>query len=533
MCTFTDRSRDPFAPTRRRRVAEESKARSSGLEEVVRTAQAGQPPWQKVGKKSATVSGRTRKRGAGPLTPRHVTAGLIATLASTVLMAALPTLTAAAQTQEPPTWDPAATTSTSVTTAPTPTTGGADRHPTIAPPPLPPATPGPPPAVDHSPPPVLVVPPDAAARAAEAGRRRAMAELRAAEAELGVARETEAGAAERLRGLDAKVRQAEARLAQRSADEQAAAARLAETRGRIRDLAVAQYLSGGSAGPSVHYVTRARSAEDLARRGSLLSAASDFQRSVATTYERAKKAASEQIAADIRGLEAANAERAQAAAELQAASEQVRLRSGEVEHRRLLLDLPPATAPVGASDIPRLFVDAYRRAEDAMRREAPPCRLSWTAIAAIGKVESDHGRFRGAQLGLNGDLLPPIVGIRLDGTASATITDTDGGQLDGDTAYDRAVGPMQFIPSTWARVARDGNGDGLSNVHNAYDAALGSADYLCRSVPNGRLDLEEGLRAAFFSYNRSHAYVDMVLTWVRTYDGLGSTLGPSTSTTQR
>jgi membrane-bound lytic murein transglycosylase B len=112
---------------------------------------------------------------------------------------------------------------------------------------------------------------------------------------------------------------------------------------------------------------------------------------------------------------------------------------------------------------------------------------------------------------------PRILGIRLDGTRSALVPDTDGGLLDTDTEFDRAVGPMQFIPSTWVRIAEDGNGDGVRDPNNIYDAALGTAAYLCRAVPSGGLDLEENLRPAIFSYNHSDAYVDAVLTWHQTY----------------
>ncbi|MGH8775651.1 MAG: lytic transglycosylase domain-containing protein [Jiangellaceae bacterium] len=74
----------------------------------------------------------------------------------------------------------------------------------------------------------------------------------------------------------------------------------------------------------------------------------------------------------------------------------------------------------------------------------------------------------------------------------ALIRDTDGGALDGDTTYDRAVGPMQFIPSTWRSVSVDGNGDGRRDPNNIYDAAQGAAVYLCA----GDTDLRDPIQAA-------------------------------------
>ena len=56
---------------------------------------------------------------------------------------------------------------------------------------------------------------------------------------------------------------------------------------------------------------------------------------------------------------------------------------------------------------------------------------------------------------------PGIYGIALDGTNNtAVIRDTDGGQYDSDDEFDRAIGPMQFIPSTWSVVGVDSDGDG-------------------------------------------------------------------------
>ncbi|TNC20912.1 lysozyme family protein [Amycolatopsis alkalitolerans] len=86
-------------------------------------------------------------------------------------------------------------------------------------------------------------------------------------------------------------------------------------------------------------------------------------------------------------------------------------------------------------------------------------------LAAIGQVESQHAD--NGNLDPSGTTLTPILGPRLDGTNGfAAIRDTDGGALDGDKTWDRAVGPMQFIPSAWRRYGVTIDGAGPPNPNN-------------------------------------------------------------------
>jgi membrane-bound lytic murein transglycosylase B len=178
------------------------------------------------------------------------------------------------------------------------------------------------------------------------------------------------------------------------------------------------------------------------------------------------------------------------------------------------LDKDPSSA--SANGIPAAAMAAYKRAEAVMAEADPDCHLSWALVAAIGRVESDHGRFGGNVLSSDGVATPGILGLPLDGSHDTTlIADTDGGSYDDDPTYDRAVGPMQFIPGTWDAVGVDADGDGAKNPQDIDDAALATAVYLCA----GTLDLgtREGQRAAVFSYNQSEQYVALVLTIMQAY----------------
>jgi PKD domain/Transglycosylase SLT domain len=175
----------------------------------------------------------------------------------------------------------------------------------------------------------------------------------------------------------------------------------------------------------------------------------------------------------------------------------------------------PSAPQLAADGIPAVALDAYRKAAASVAGTHPGCGLPWPLLAAIGRVESDHGRFAGSQLYTDGTDAPRVIGIPLNGQGTALIRDTDRGLLDGDTVYDRAVGPMQFIPSTWATWGVDGNGDGTVSPFNIYDAALAAANYLCSA--GGNLQTAAGQIRAVLAYNHSDAYLATVLALEKIY----------------
>ncbi|MFG2321500.1 lytic murein transglycosylase [Streptomyces sp. NBC_01723] len=189
-------------------------------------------------------------------------------------------------------------------------------------------------------------------------------------------------------------------------------------------------------------------------------------------------------------------------------------------------ELPPLTTRHGTplppvlgrairaqSGIPATVLRAYRAAGSSVGRTDPGCRLPWELLAAIGKVES--GQARGGAVDRKGTTLSRITGPPLNGRGFALIRDTDGGAHDGDTVYDRAVGPMQFLPSTWARWGADGNDDGRADPNNVFDAALAAGHYLCA----GDRDLGRAadLDRAVLSYNNSRSYLQLVRYWLEFY----------------
>jgi hypothetical protein len=142
----------------------------------------------------------------------------------------------------------------------------------------------------------------------------------------------------------------------------------------------------------------------------------------------------------------------------------------------------PTPSRAAVADIPAGYLRLYRTA-------GARYRISWSVLAAIGKVESDHGRLRlpGVRSGLN------------------RYRDRQG------RLRRCCAGPMQFNltdgpPSTWARYGR-------GNVYDPADAIPAAARKL--AADGARRDLDR----AIYAYNRSWSYVAKVKQLARRYGG--------------
>ncbi len=181
-----------------------------------------------------------------------------------------------------------------------------------------------------------------------------------------------------------------------------------------------------------------------------------------------------------------------------------------------------AGAPVSgaAAGIPQRLMTAYQNAAAHVTQNVPGCKgMRWQILAAIAQIESTGAA--GHAIAADGEITPHIIGPRLDGSGqggnTTPVYDTDHGVWDGDTVYDRAIGPFQLLPATFRQYGKRASGDAQApDPFNADDAALTAATYLCGK---GRDLTDQGqLKAAIYSYNNSDAYVDEVLSWIDRYD---------------
>nr|WP_091317659.1 lytic transglycosylase domain-containing protein [Micromonospora chersina] len=175
-----------------------------------------------------------------------------------------------------------------------------------------------------------------------------------------------------------------------------------------------------------------------------------------------------------------------------------------------------------ATGISQVAMQAYGYAELVLAQTQRSCQLSWTTLAAIGYVESRHGSANRATLQPNGVAAPEILGAPLDGQGGRSrILDTDRGQLDHDPVYDKALGPMQFIPSTWQEIGADADNDGVKNPHDIDDAALAAGRYLCKGGRN--MTIPGDWWGAILSYNDVRRYAQDVFDKADEYGRLSGT----------
>ncbi len=323
-------------------------------------------------------------------------------------------------------------------------------------------------------------------------------EFRALDEQLQAARALERDARAQLVTLGEQERELAADQARAGVRARVASERVGRLEARMDSLAVRAYTAAGSdaMAAAMGDADGWSQGDRRALMGSVTSAS--WRRDLARASEEAAAAR-----ADQRRLEA---ERAVVLAE----QDRLTLVAADArsERRALRPELEDAraTAVLVGSDLTLVAYDAYVRSAMEMARLRPECALPWYLLAGIGRVESGHGTYADSVLDPAGTTGPPIIGIALDGgNGTRSITDSDGGRLDGDVVSDRAVGPMQFIPTTWASYAADGNGDGVDDPQNIYDAALAAGNYLCAA--SSALDTPGGREQAIFAYNHSSAYV--------------------------
>jgi membrane-bound lytic murein transglycosylase B len=169
-----------------------------------------------------------------------------------------------------------------------------------------------------------------------------------------------------------------------------------------------------------------------------------------------------------------------------------------------------ALSTLSTNGIPSAALYAYHHAETLLADADPECRLPWNLVAAIGRVESNHGRLQGNSLTAEGVTTPGIIGAALDGTkGSKKVADTDKGVFDEDTEFDRPIGPFQILPAIWKTTAVDSDNDGKENPQDIDDAATTAGVFLC-SGP-GDLSTAAGARSAVQRYNSTPSYVDLVM----------------------
>lgn len=363
------------------------------------------------------------------------------------------------------------------------------------------------PSVAPPPPPagVTFAPADPAAELAPARRASTADESRVASL-----RRALAGAAVAAHDAAGAIAPAEAHLRGARAAEAATQAALGKVRKAVSALAVDAFVSGGPA-PAAGPVPAGGSGLAAASARAVFDQVASGLGGREARLSSAEAAASRAVGAAAGSLEVVRGAAARTGRRLSHLRVELSRAQRAADRATARVHLLELAAPAPGLDIPSVVLAAYRYAAARMAVLAPACHLSWPDIAALGRIESGQAQVAGTRLAANGDSYPPVLGPPLDGTGGngayplpATVT------WDGAGPWERAVGPLQFLPTTWQRVARHlpPLPPGVpADPNNVYAAALGAGIYLCDAAgPAGMASLA-GIKAAYFSYNHSAGYV--------------------------
>jgi len=274
-------------------------------------------------------------------------------------------------------------------------------------------------------------------------------------------------------------------------DDETAAAQQRRARAAHSAQVRAVYVAGGGAGLTASVLSALSPDEALWRASTadrvFATVLSDSQDQVLTETERADRTRRRAIAADAAtqaqatALNSLQKRATTAASALNNAQQTLARLDGEArqaaaarESARQIAAAQAAAAAatrkamgtVTALGIPAEYQQAYRAA-------ALTCPgMTWTLLAGVGQVETGHGR-------------------------------------NNHMSSAGAIGPMQFMPRTFASYGVDGDHDGVLDAWDPEDAIFSAAHYLCVSGAEG--GSAAGVHAALLAYNHAEWYVDLVL----------------------
>ena len=181
--------------------------------------------------------------------------------------------------------------------------------------------------------------------------------------------------------------------------------------------------------------------------------------------------------------------------------------------------LPAAFSPAGSSQDPASGVpaapEAYRHAAALVDAADPACNVDWALVAAIGKVESNHGTYAGNGIDDLGTVRPGIYGLPLNGRNDTATIPTSTAAPWTATHSGTARSARWSIPTTWASSASTATATAPRTRQNITDAATATAVYLC--LGPGDLTQPSDPRSAVLRYNQSDAYVQQVVTIADSY----------------